>query len=416
MATYYASQAGAGLADGSSQDNAWSIATINWATVGGGGNTLCLLGTVTSTVSCAFGADGVAGSMTTIRGDDTSDPCTIEYSTSTGLSTNGKDYIEVRNIGFSGGSAANIGGVLITGSSNGCEIRHNTFTDGRMCIGLNGGDDNLIEHNTISPIKDFGGYGIRLYSAATSNIIRKNTFIGHTDSSTNLDLVFVSAASNSNEIYLNDVGFQFGGGIIVKASDSNKIWGNYIHDVGDCLALEDADSNEVTDNLIVQTGFKGTTFPALKLGNDFGAGLPADLNVIKNNIFVADVNLTNRIGILGGATQPMGANNVFDNNIWHHDGGVAATTKSFNYNNGGGANEYSWDQLQTAGEEANGYYQDPLLNDNKKPAQNSIAIGNGIVMGSGANREGFDGEPFSNIDRDIGYIQSTYSPFHPVNL
>lgn len=50
-------------------------------------------------------------------------------------------------------------------------------------------------------------------------------------------------------------------------------------------------------------------------------------------------------------------------------------------------------------------------------AKDSVLLGTGKNWwGNEPNPTGHDGEPFSNIDTDIGYIQSKHSPFHPVNL
>ena len=46
----------------------------------------------------------------------------------------------------------------------------------------------------------------------------------------------------------------------------------------------------------------------------------------------------------------------------------------------------------------------------------AYGIGTGAKYWSGPEPVGLDGEPFSDIDTDIGIIQSTASPFHPVNL
>ncbi|MBT8449513.1 MAG: hypothetical protein KJO69_07480, partial [Gammaproteobacteria bacterium] len=59
---------------------------------------------------------------------------------------------------------------------------------------------------------------------------------------------------------------------------------------------------------------------------------------------------------------------------------------------------------------------DPLLDSNYKVTKNSPCVGAGVKWWTGANPQGLDGEPFSDIDTDIGANQSTYSPFHPVNL
>jgi len=50
-------------------------------------------------------------------------------------------------------------------------------------------------------------------------------------------------------------------------------------------------------------------------------------------------------------------------------------------------------------------------------AKNSVGIGIGYKWwGNNPNPVGADGEPFSDFHTDIGSVQSTHSPFHPVNL
>jgi hypothetical protein len=59
---------------------------------------------------------------------------------------------------------------------------------------------------------------------------------------------------------------------------------------------------------------------------------------------------------------------------------------------------------------------DPDLDANYAPSRSSPCIGAGIKVWTGPNPEGGNGEPFSDFDTDAGYIQTTYNPFHPVNL
>lgn len=56
------------------------------------------------------------------------------------------------------------------------------------------------------------------------------------------------------------------------------------------------------------------------------------------------------------------------------------------------------------------------LDSNYAPLSTSAAVGGSSKFWTGANQVGADGEPFSDIDTDIGGIQSKHGPFHPVNL
>lgn len=97
MATYYASQAGVGAADGSSADNAWSIAGIVWATLGAAENTLYLLGTITSTITpTSSGSSNTA--RITIRGDYTGNEASLESSGFHGIDINGYSNFTITNI------------------------------------------------------------------------------------------------------------------------------------------------------------------------------------------------------------------------------------------------------------------------------------------------------------------------------
>ena len=59
---------------------------------------------------------------------------------------------------------------------------------------------------------------------------------------------------------------------------------------------------------------------------------------------------------------------------------------------------------------------DPLLNSDGSLSSSSPLIGIGKKWWTGAEPVGADGEPFSDMNTDIGAIQSTLGPLHPVNL
>lgn len=59
---------------------------------------------------------------------------------------------------------------------------------------------------------------------------------------------------------------------------------------------------------------------------------------------------------------------------------------------------------------------DPVLGSDGVIAANSPCVGTGFKWWTGPNPESYSGKPFSDFDTDIGDAQTTYSPFHPVNL
>ena len=56
------------------------------------------------------------------------------------------------------------------------------------------------------------------------------------------------------------------------------------------------------------------------------------------------------------------------------------------------------------------------IEQNGYPLIDSDSVDTGTKWWTGPNPSGYNGEPFSDFDTDIGANQSTYSPFHPKNL
>lgn len=203
-----------------------------------------------------------------------------------------------------------------------------------------------------------------------------------------------------------------GDGIIAISSNSNQIIGCRVGPmVKDAIALEDSDSCLVYNNIVYQDNFWGASYPSIKLGDNFGAGVGAALNVIRNNCFY---HLAADGGALA-ATNCADDNTIENNNYyvpnstgvfaWHTTNDVTVPTGDYTYAEWVAFGKY--DQAS--------FNVDPGL-DGNYVVTDSTLIGGGVRWWSGSNPIGADGEPFADWSTSIGGIQSQEVPFHPVNL
>ena len=94
-------------------------------------------------------------------------------------------------------------------------------------------------------------------------------------------------------------------------------------------------------------------------------------------------------------------------------GGTCTADIVWNYNNTlGTSRTVSGGTLNLTNETTT----DPDLQSDDTFLPTAPVIGAGTRWWTAPNPTGIGGEPFSDLDTDVGHIQSTYGPFHPKNL
>jgi parallel beta-helix repeat protein len=178
-----------------------------------------------------------------------------------------------------------------------CEIKNSTFTDCKMSILLANSSDTEIPHALVSGNEITNSDWYRSVIRYTGSIALEKAY---------------GATVTGN--YIHDVA---GDGIMLRQCGSaNTISNNIIVRSCDGIAIEGSAYQGIYHNTVAFETTQlegGDAYPRLKLGDDFGNGVSADYNIIKNNIFVSDDNLC----IQG---EDIGTNNQLDNNIYYREG------------------------------------------------------------------------------------------------
>lgn len=380
MTDYYASQSGAGAADGSSVADPWPVASIVWTTVAQ--NTLYLLDAITSNVDIAANGDGTATNRTVVRGDYPGKACTITTTSTHGITNQGAEYVDIRDITFEGDTGT-YGGINVSFNNNYNRVYNNTFNKARGVI-LNGADDCEIYDNTVTMTDGFSGIGVRLFNGAKRNIIQGNTISSEDRDSANFQtgIIVEGSTSDNNTVRRNGVNDIAGDGIVLRDDTNNNevesnIVGPYVYQ---SCGLESSHYNRVHHNYFGNLSHEGNEEqPCLKLGNWFDAGDPSDYNIIYNNILYAD-GIIKRILQAGGGgsgvTNSMGDNNVFVKNIVFHENPPDAFGIVYCHDSSRNS-YYTFDNWLTLGYDSESISEDPDLDAEQKPQENSPALGFG---------------------------------------
>ncbi len=275
--------------------------------------------------------------------------------------------------------------------------------------------DFSTDHTVIDGVTvRYSGYGI------TDSGSNSGSMIINCDSGYNAHAAIHNNGGNSlikaNEVHRGRThvagsGSENGGGILVNNGSICTVQGNYCHDNGDDGIEVDGAGTEakVYGNLLINLGLNSTDGSGLEVGStvtlceacnntvsscDRGLAFSQSTNItISNNIFYN----------AGGSALWFGAGVTMTN--------VTAESNCFYgtsaVNDGAATGTYS-----STGDISD----DPLFNEDYSLSKNSPCVGIGVKYWTGVNPIGKDGEPFSDIDTDIGAIQSTHGPFHPKNL
>lgn len=192
-----------------------------------------------------------------------------------------------------------------------------------------------------------------------------------------------------------------------------------------------ADGNGIGFDHMMQNGI----IRACKSYNNDNTGI--SFNVCRNCTQHSNEVYGNAYGIRINSTSAQADTDCYSYNNYIHDNttgmyvirapkatlnGNAVESNTTNFTIGAestgvtyGDNNYH-NNTTTQNTDASDTTDNPLRNADGTLPANSPLIGTGSKFWSGANPISFTGEPYSDFDTDRGHIQSTYSPFHSVNL
>lgn len=312
MATYYYDSAAAGGGDGS-----LSTPYNDFTTIPSGVGNVYLLAkgstfTQTFTIpsnSCEVGNYG-SGDLPIID-------CTA---LSSGVYTNSRTGCTIWGVRvINQNAAAPQGAFRVNGSGHtiyGCETEAC-----QNSVHCNNSADNTIRDNTFD-IGNAGttglAYGVRLNGTSDNNTIIRNTITSTAVGMTYMAGIQAFGGPTGGTIAYNVIEDCVCDGILLKAGASGfDIVANIVRGTGllDAIGLEGASGCTVEFNTVIHSAdVAGHEGPAMKLGNDFGAGSGSDQNTIRYNIFVMNNSTApNRVVVM----NPVGQRNLFTGNRYY---------------------------------------------------------------------------------------------------
>lgn len=268
--------------------------------------------------------------------------------------------VEVYNIRFINQNASPVNGALrISGSSH--KVHDCVFINCQTAIHINNSANNRIYKNKIdigNTLTRTMAYGIRLNSTGCVNNLIYNNYLYSTANLRFGVSIQLFTAGAGNWVIGNKVFTPFCDGPSLRQGTtgsylvSNLIAGAQILDA---LVCEGSSNNFIWNNTSVNFGDLSWHFgPALKMGDEFGAGTPSDFNDIANNLFISwgKNNIMNLVTI--------GTNNTFRNNCLF----ATRTSDIINLNTGSGTSALNFAQWQSAGYSTNDFFAAPDINGN----------------------------------------------------
>lgn len=280
-----------------------------------------------------------------------------------GINLNTRIGVDISFIRFINQNAGpNNAAVRISGSSH--KIHDCIFSNCYTSIHLTNSANNRIYKNKI----DIGNaltrtiaYGIRLNSTGCINNLVYDNYLYSTANLTFGTTIELFNAGAGNWIIGNKVFAPFCDGPSLR----NNTTGSYLVSnliagarILDALVCEGSSNNFIWNNTSVNFGDLDWHFgPALKMGNEFGAGTPSDFNDVANNLFIS----WGRNNIMNLVT--IGTNNTFRNNLMY----APRSTNIINLNTGSGTSALNFAQWQATGYSTNDVFALPEINDNYTP-------------------------------------------------
>lgn len=311
--------------------------------------------------------------------------------------------------------------------------------------GIHGGtiDNFSSKYDANGAIAKVGGVYIAPNAILTKNLTVKNCIVGDNNRSrqnygiiagtetTGTDNTIENLVVRNNKAFNCGHSFMFGFitgargfanyaencdlGFLAKGTNSCFWFGGVVVDAGIYATIAKADTSSIfANNTLIsktdspQSSFMFSTFDLLN-GVDDSTGT----QFINNNVY--DFMGTHRL------TYCLANSDAdYKNNNFYQPNGAAGNR--YNYKGIDYATLALWETgAGVAGSICeNNTEIDPAFKDytngDYSLLKRSELIADGVKWWTGVNPQGYDGEPFSTIDTDIGAIQSKYGRFHPENL
>jgi hypothetical protein len=377
MATYYIDPSSNTNGDGTIENPFNTFVGITW---GSNNSYLIKAGTtLKETITPASGNTMVFSSY----GAGALDKATIdcENTRADGINLNSRTSCTISNLRFINQNANPTNAALrVTGSKH--TIYNCVFEKNRVAIHVNSSFqnriyDNYIDIGNLATEGEIASYGIRVNGASSvDNYVIRNTL------RSSVRTFFISSIQvyNASRCFVgyNDVAVPYADGPGLRSgTTASYLVGNYVHGehVLDGLIIEGSSGNFVYNNTVIHLGDTPGHFgPAFKMGNEFGAGSPSDNNVIKNNVFVAHINIAFSGNVIG-------TNNIFSNNCYYRTTETGVSPTIITYNTGSGSTNYTLTAWQALGYDANSLNESPSLYSNGIPKPESPVKDAGTFVG-----------------------------------
>ncbi len=268
-----------------------------------------------------------------------------------------------------------------------------------------------------------GGDNIGGSNGGTYSLWVKNSRLTKTDA---FKQNIMSGTSGFVKVH-NCVIKNFGGGGTVSCQGASlyELLGNDIYGNG---ANSAPYANGATGTTITNAHIVGNK---IILDNNTTYGLQADsnnsgiVNIYNNLIYKSGTTGPNiNVSVDSNGTINMKNNIIVGGQYLVYHQGAAALNADYNIYGASGTYVYggaikssfsSW-KASASGLDTNSLQTDPLFGANYAPTVGSPCLSTGVKWWTNARPFDVNGEPYPNIDIDIGAIQSTTNSFHPSNI
>lgn len=308
--------------------------------------------TLRETITCAAGANDVLICAYGIGADPVID---CESTRAIGIDTSAKRGVTVRGVRIVNQiGAVNNAAIKVSGPNT--TIRGCSLIGNQVAVATTSAASGLVvDECTIdcghAAVPEGNGYGVRLLGPGSSAL--RSRYTSSVGSAVGGGTFFQAALQFYGGAAIG--GLAYGNWISADACDAINTFADpsqitVAANVVDAVALksgiacEDATYCTLSGNTVIQPNAPGeTSQPGLKLGDNFGAGSPADYITVRGNLATALTGLP-------CTTNTMGGNCVFDGNYYRYGGAGAAPADTVIgwYVFGGSQTWYSLAALQSA--------------------------------------------------------------------
>jgi hypothetical protein len=308
----------------------------------------------------------------------------------TAFNTNSKDAVTVRGFRFINQDSSASGALSISGATGSRLAQDCEFENCRLAIGVSSSVNNVVRRmriNVGNSNTSSIAYGVRVFGVSSAgNLLEALQIFG------GASLVYGTgieiAAGTTTTIRRCIITARSCDGILARGESTGHVITNTLiaGDMKDLLSFEASHNNTVRNVTLWNTGLIGTTYPCVKLGNDFGIGTPANNNTFTN------CTMTNNAGEIPFVISNGGAANTITN-CHLRRGGSSILMRNDVF--GGPTSQFlTLAQMQAAGYNVAGFTGDPMLDSSYRPLPGSPLLTGGADLGYRRDIERKQGRKF----------------------